>query len=53
MSNDEKDLPIEENDLPAEEVNEQEDEATVEIEPGKFDKLLGEHSRKFKLSGMF
>ena len=53
MSNDEKDLPIEENDLPAEEVNEQEEEATVEIEPGKFDKLLGEHSRKFKLSGMF
>ena len=53
MSNDEKDLPIEDNDLPAEEVNEQEDEATVEIEPGKFDKLLGEHSRKFKLSGMF
>ena len=53
MSNDEKDLPIEENDLPAEEVNEQEEEVTVEIEPGKFDKLLGEHSRKFKLSGMF
>lgn len=47
------DLPIEENDLPAEEVNEQEDEAVVELEPGKFDKLLGEHSRKFKLSGMF
>ena len=53
MSNEEKDLPIEENDLPTEEVNEQEDEATVETEPGKFDKLLGEHSRKFKLSGMF
>ena len=53
MSNDEKDLPIEDNDLPAEEVNGQEDEVTVEIEPGKFDKLLGEHSRKFKLSGMF
>ena len=47
------DLPIEDNDLPAEEVNEQEDEAVVELEPGKFDKLLGEHSRKFKLSGMF
>ena len=53
MSNEEKDLPIEENELPTEEVNEQEDEATVETEPGKFDKLLGEHSRKFKLSGMF
>ena len=53
MSNEEKDLPIEDNDLPTEETNEQEDEATVEIEPGKFDKLLGEHSRKFKLSGMF
>ena len=47
------DLPIEDNDLPAEEINEQEDEAVVELEPGKFDKLLGEHSRKFKLSGMF
>ena len=53
MSNNDMDLPIEENDLPAEEVNEQEDEAVVELEPGKFDKLLGEHSRKFKLSGMF
>ena len=47
------DLPIEDNDLPAEEINEQEDEAIVELEPGKFNKLLGEHSRKFKLSGMF
>ena len=47
------DLPIEDSDLPAEEVNEQEEEAVVELEPGKFDKLLGEHSRKFKLSGMF
>ena len=53
MSNNDMDLPIEDNDLPAEEVNEQEDEAVVELEPGKFDKLLGEHSRKFKLSGMF
>ena len=41
MSNEEKDLPIEENELPTEEVGEQEDEATVETEPGKFDKLLG------------
>ena len=53
MSNNDMDLPIEDNDLPAEEVNELEDEAVVELEPGKFDKLLGEHSRKFKLSGMF
>ena len=53
MSNNDMDLPIEENDLPSEEVKEQEDEAVVELEPGKFDKLLGEHSRKFKLSGMF
>ena len=29
------------------------EEATVETAPGKFDKLLGEHSKKFKLSGMF
>ena len=29
------------------------DEVTVETAPGKFDKLLGENSRKFKLSGMF
>ena len=53
MSNNDIDLPIEDNDLPAEEINEQEDEAAVELEPGKLDKLLGEHSRKFKLSGMF
>ena len=29
------------------------EEITVETAPGKFDKLLGENSRKFKLSGMF
>ena len=29
------------------------EEAAVATEPGKFDKLLGENSRKFKLSGMF
>ena len=29
------------------------EEATVDTAPGKFDKLLGENSRKFKLSGMF
>ena len=37
MSNNDIDLPIEDNDLPAEEINEQEDEAVVELEPGKFD----------------
>lgn len=36
-----------------EDIQEMEDEATVETTPGKFDKLLGENSRKFKLSGMF
>ena len=46
-------------DLPQEEMNEEgntpeaAEEAAVETAPGKFDKLLGEHSRKFKLSGMF
>ena len=30
-----------------------EEDTTVETAPGKFDKLLGENSRKFKLSGMF
>ena len=29
------------------------EDMTVETAPGKFDKLLGENSRKFKLSGMF
>ena len=29
------------------------EEVTVDTAPGKFDKLLGENSRKFKLSGMF
>ena len=32
---------------------EAEEEAVVATEPGKFDKLLGEHSKKYKLSGMF
>ena len=32
---------------------ETEEEAVVATEPGKFDKLLGEHSKKYKLSGMF
>ena len=29
------------------------DDAVVASEPGKFDRLLGENSKKFKLSGMF
>ena len=39
-------MSIEEIDLPEEGLNE-------EAAPGKFDRLLGEHSKKFKLSGMF
>ena len=52
-------MSIEEIDLPEEGMNEEEvnqevsEETTVETAPGKFDKLLGEHSKKFKLSGMF
>ena len=53
MSIEDKDLPIEDAELPEEGQNETEDEAVVEMTPGKFDKLLGENSRKFKLSGMF
>ena len=53
MSIEDKDLPIEDVELPEEGQNETEDEAVVEMAPGKFDKLLGENSRKFKLSGMF
>ena len=53
MSIEDKDLPIEDAELPEEGQNETEDEAVVEMAPGKFDKLLGENSRKFKLSGMF
>ena len=36
-----------------EQITENSEEITVETAPGKFDKLLGENSRKFKLSGMF
>ena len=52
-------MSIEEIDLPEEDMNEEtenqeiSEEKTVETTPGKFDRLLGEHSRKFKLSGMF
>ena len=52
MSIEDMDLPVEDmENLPEEGQNEE--EATVELAPGKFDKLLGENSRKFKLSGMF
>ena len=47
-------MSIEEIDLQEEGLNEENsEETTVEAVPGKFDRLLGEHSRKFKLSGMF
>ena len=52
-------MSIEDIDIPEEDVNSNEDgmeaaeEKTVETVPGKFDKLLGENSRKYKLSGMF
>ena len=49
MSIEEIDLPED----PQEEMNESNEEETVATAPGKFDKLLGENSRKFKLSGMF
>ena len=44
-------------DLPEEDINpdelQAESEEVAKVAPGKFDKLLGEHSRKYKLSGMF
>ena len=50
-------MSIEDMELPEEIQEEQNtegtEEATVDTAPGKFDKLLGENSRKFKLSGMF
>ncbi len=49
MSIEEIELPED----PQEEMNENNEEEAVETAPGKFDKLLGENSRKFKLSGMF
>ena len=49
MSIEEIELPED----PQEELNENNEEEAVEAAPGKFDKLLGENSRKFKLSGMF
>ena len=49
MSIEEIELPED----PQEEMTGNNEEETVETAPGKFDKLLGENSRKFKLSGMF
>ena len=52
-------MSIEDIDLQEEGMNEEEsgqdygDETVVSSEPGKFDRLLGENSKKFKLSGMF
>ena len=49
-------MSIEDIDIPEEGLNETEetgDEQVADVAPGKFDKLLGENSRKFKLSGMF
>ena len=50
-------MSIEDMELPEDPQEEQStegaEEITVETAPGKFDKLLGENSRKFKLSGMF
>ena len=50
-------MSIEDMELPEDPQEEQSAEGTedmtVETAPGKFDKLLGENSRKFKLSGMF
>lgn len=43
-------MSIDEIELPEEGSNEEEIKETA---PGKFDRLLGEHSRKYKLSGMF
>ena len=52
-------MSIEDIDLQEDGMNEEEssqdygDDAIVASEPGKFDRLLGENSKKFKLSGMF
>ena len=49
-------MSFEEMDLPQEEFNETEEfaeENTVESAPGKFDKILGENAKKYRLTGMF
>ena len=50
-------MSVEDMDLPEEDINQDElqaeSEEVAKVAPGKFEKLLGEHSRKYKLSGMF
>ena len=50
-------MSVEDMDLPEENINpdelQAESEEVAKVAPGKFDKLLGEHSRKYKRSGMF
>ena len=50
-------MSVEDMDLSEEDINQDElqaeSEEVAKVAPGKFDKLLGEHSRKYKLSGMF
>ena len=49
-------MSIEDIDIPEEGLGETEEtgeDQIADVAPGKFDKLLGENSRKFKLSGMF
>ena len=50
-------MSVEDMDLREEDINQDElqaeSEEVAKVAPGKFDKLLGEHSRKYKLSGMF
>ena len=49
-------MSIEDMDIPEEGLGETEEtgeDQIADVAPGKFDKLLGENSRKFKLSGMF
>ena len=49
-------MSLDEIELPEEDMNigqDPEDEAPEESTPGKFEKLLGENSRKYKLARMF
>ena len=52
MSFEDIELP-EEMDIPEEEINEDNETAEDAAPSGRFDKLFGENSRKFKLSKMF
>lgn len=44
---------LEDQDIPVEGTGDAADEKLADVREGRFDKLLSEHSRKFKLSGMF